>query len=126
MEGRIKNLISFLVVLPEDPQNDYLHVFNGLYTGVMKYMKWTNNHGIYYRTRLLCDFYTYICIQLQEKLPYHVDNVKSNDALYPEPDFKEACWEKLQEVVKEIKDNLEEINNKEANDFEVSGVRLIN
>lgn len=119
MESKIKNLISFLIILPENPENDSLHVFNGLYAAVINYIKWTESKGIYYKTRLLLDFFTYLCVQMQEKLPYHVENVKSNDSLYPEPEFKEACFEKMQEVLLEIKKNLEEINYKNTEDLDV-------
>ena len=119
MEQRIKALLSFLIVLPENPESDYLHIFNGLYAALFNFFKWHPSTGIYAKTRILSDCFTYICVQMQEKLPYHVENVRSNDSLYTEPEFKQALFEKLQEILNEIDKNLKEINEKKCEDLEV-------
>ena len=119
MESRIKALISFLIVLPENPENDYLHMFDGLYTGISKHFKWSKRRGLFIRTRILCDCLAYLCVQLQEKLPYHIENIKSNDSLYTEEEYKQTIFVRFQEVSEEIIKNLAEINSFEVPDIEV-------
>ena len=112
-------MISFLIVLPENPENDPLHIFNGLYTALFEYLKWDAKSGIYAKMNLLCDCFTYLAVQLQEKIPYHVENVRSNDVLYREPEFKQAIFAKLQEVLGQINTLLAEVNAKKMEDIEV-------
>ena len=35
----MKNMISFMIVLPDDPEKDYLHLFSGFY-GLLEMFKW--------------------------------------------------------------------------------------
>jgi len=118
IESKIKNLISFLIVLPENPENDYLHIFNGLYAGLTSHVKWSKRRGLFIRTRILCDCFVYLCVQLQDKLPYHIENIKSNDSLYTEEDYKQTIFVKFQEVSEEIIKNIAEINSFEVPEVE--------
>jgi len=118
IESKIKNLISFLIVLPENPENDYLHIFNGLYAGLTSHVKWSKRRGLFIRTRILCDCFVYLCVQLQDKLPYHIENIKSNDSLYTEEDYKQTIFVRFQEVSEEIIKNIAEINSFEVPEVE--------
>ena len=35
----IKNMIGFLIVLPDNPQNDYLYIYSGFYQAI-KQINW--------------------------------------------------------------------------------------
>ena len=37
---------------------------------------------------ILFDLIKYLCIQMQEKLPFHIAGVRSNDELFAEPEYK--------------------------------------
>lgn len=47
----------------------------------------------------------YLSCQFQDKLPYHIQGVNSNDTLYKDDGFKAA----IKTAVKDLKDNIEEL-----------------
>ncbi len=57
-------------------------------------------------------FYTncikYLSCQAQEKLPFHVDGVTSNDGLFKSQEFKQALIKKIYEIC----ENLEKVLDK--------------
>lgn len=57
---------------------------------------------MFYKITCLIDILVYLCIQIQEKLPYHIDNVKSNDSLFAETEFKTEIFKKITEIIQEI------------------------
>lgn len=57
---------------------------------------------MFYKITCLIDFLVYLCIQMQEKLPYHIENVKSNDSLFAETEFKNEIFKKITEIIQEI------------------------
>lgn len=108
-QGFLKNLISFMIVLPENPENDYLHVLSG-FKNAIDVFKWNKKTGIFYKITFLLDFLAYLCIQLQNKLPYHIENVKSNDALFAETEFKTEIIKKINEILNEISTSQTELD----------------
>eukprot|EP00828_Plagiopyla_frontata_P009321 TRINITY_DN1479_c0_g1_i13.p1 TRINITY_DN1479_c0_g1~~TRINITY_DN1479_c0_g1_i13.p1 ORF type:complete len:644 (-),score=111.04 TRINITY_DN1479_c0_g1_i13:135-2066(-) len=87
----LKNLIGVLFVLPENPESDYLTTYQG-FIGAIQQLKWEKKFGYVQQMNIYMDLMAYLCAQLQEKLPYHITNVKSNDFLYAENDFKNAVY----------------------------------
>lgn len=45
-------MISFMVVLPDDPEHDYLHLFSGFYR-LVEVFKWSKKNGELYKLSLL-------------------------------------------------------------------------
>jgi hypothetical protein len=101
MQGYIKSLLSLLVVLPENPENDYLHISTG-FKAAMDLFKWNKKTGIFNKIIFLIDFVAFLCIQLQPRLPYHYENVKSNDSLFVENEFKLEVVERINETLTEV------------------------
>ena len=58
----------------------------------------------------MIDFLAYLCIQVQEKLPYHIENVKSNDSLFAESEFKAEIFKKITEIIQEISTTQNELD----------------
>lgn len=89
------------MVLPENPENDYLHISIGFKTA-MDLFKWNKKTGVLNKIVFLIDFVAFLCIQLQPKLPYHIENVKSNDSLFVENEFKLEVIETINQTLKEV------------------------
>jgi len=65
---------------------------------------------VFYKLTCLIDFLAYLCIQIQEKLPYHIENVKSNDSLFAESEFKNEIFKKITEIIQEISTTQNELD----------------
>ncbi|KRX02875.1 hypothetical protein PPERSA_04078 [Pseudocohnilembus persalinus] len=109
----MKNMVGLMIILPDDPEMDYLHFFQGFYK-LYQVFKWSKKNGNNFKLKLLNDFVKYLCIQIQDKLPYHVEGVISNDQLFAEPEFKLKIIEFLQECIKQINEIQNEILDKKA------------
>lgn len=68
----------------------------------IKFFERNKKTGVFYKLTCLVDFLIYLCIQIQEKLPYHIENVKSNDSLFAETEFKNEIFKKISEIIQEI------------------------
>lgn len=65
---------------------------------------------------LRADCLAYLCSICQESLPYHVENVKSNDELYRESDYKEAVTNRINEVAADIHARINDLGAKVITD----------
>ncbi|CAD8189870.1 unnamed protein product [Paramecium octaurelia] len=77
----ILDLISFIIVVPDDPSAGYLNIFQGLLKA-LEQLKWNPKNGGIHSIVIYVNCIQYLCAQVQERLPYHFENVKSNDALF--------------------------------------------
>ncbi|CAD8106301.1 unnamed protein product [Paramecium sonneborni] len=77
----ILDLISFIILVPDDPSAGYLNIFQGLLKAIEQF-KWNQKNGGIYSIVVYVNCIQYLCAQVQERLPYHFENVKSNDALF--------------------------------------------
>jgi len=57
---------------------------------------------------------------MQEKLPYHINGVRSNDELYAEADFKAKVVNCIDELLKDIKKTTGEVKDKTMCDLYVN------
>jgi hypothetical protein len=100
----LNELVSFMIVLPDNPELEYLGLYNGVYS-IVEIIKWYYKSSIIFRNpknggilqlQLLINFMQYLCTSVQERLPYHVEGVKSNDSLFNKDDeFKIKIVEKV-------------------------------
>ena len=67
--------------------------------------------GIYNHIVALVDCTQYLCISLQEKLPYNIENVKSNDSLYTDLEYKTAIFQSLEGLLKEVQEHTIELSS---------------
>lgn len=74
-------IISFLIVMPDDPETDYLFLFNGLYQA-FSVAKLKTNLEFIVRFQFYTQCTVYLSCQAQEKLPFHIEGVISNDGLF--------------------------------------------
>ena len=61
----------------------------------------------------------YLSVQLQEKLPFHVVNVRSNDALYADTEFKNKVFEMMEIISTDISEIQKDL------DFSVLDINVI-
>lgn len=74
-------IISFMIVMPDDPESDYLFLFNGLYQA-FSISKFKSNLEHILRLQFYTNCAVYISSQAQERLPFHIEGVTSNDGLF--------------------------------------------
>lgn len=75
--------------------------------------------GYYAELELRVDCLGYLCTECQEQLPYHVENVKSNDELYTESEYKEAMMNRINEVAADIHSRIKDLAAKNITDAAV-------
>jgi len=78
------------------------------------YFSRTKKEAIHNKIILTVDCLQYLCVMVQEKLPYHLDNVKSNDSLYTDADYKSAIFQSIEDLLKEIQELIIEIGNSQG------------
>lgn len=115
--SRIKNMMSYLLVVPQNPEYEYLHLLDGVLSAIEGAIKWDPKKGVVYKISALTSCLVYLFVTKQERLPYHVDQVLSNDDLYKGPEYEKQIVEKIKEVLTSIYENIEKLGNLEPKDF---------
>jgi hypothetical protein len=112
------NFISFLVVVPSNPEAPFQLVqgINNIFTEV-------NNKNTYImRVKMIINLglIRYLTIQLQNKLPYHILNVDSNDEIFTKDEgFKSEGQTLLEQTINTLLEDISELDSKLAtHDFE--------
>ncbi|EGR27329.1 hypothetical protein IMG5_197970 [Ichthyophthirius multifiliis] len=103
LKNFLSNMVSFLIVLPENPENDMLYIFQG-FLNILNLYKWQGFCPEYYQLCLIQDFLIYLCVQMQQNLPYHIDGVRSNDKLFNNKEFSDAIQVQVEGLVYKCKE----------------------
>jgi hypothetical protein len=72
-------------------------MFNGL-MNAFEMIKFKDNSIAAYKLRFYSDCLSYLNAQVQERLPFHIEGVDSNDFLFKTKDFRKAVLDKLLEL----------------------------
>ncbi|RWS26992.1 UPF0505 protein C16orf62-like protein [Leptotrombidium deliense] len=75
----IANLLSFLIIVPDHPEQEPLYLLCGLLNVVEDY-SFDSYSDI--KLRIYLDILSYLSVISLENYPYHIDKVDSNDVLY--------------------------------------------
>lgn len=73
------NIIGFLVVMPSNPDNHFESTFAIL--NLMDKKVW-NNKSVLNRVKIYVALFNYLSTQAQDKLPYSINRVDSNDTIF--------------------------------------------
>jgi len=100
----IRSLLSLLLLVPGHPENGPFYITQGLVNAIKKY-PWQENSGI--RTKVCCDILALLCSYAQDRFPYNVFRVDSNDVLYAgateySNDLKEKLNFSIHEVIEQL------------------------
>jgi hypothetical protein len=96
----LQNFVSLLVVLPGHPEHGPFYLTKGLLKVVKDY---TWEKGSVGKTRVLNSLLSLYSAFYQPSLPYHIDKLDSNDALYAgDPDFQEELLGNITKLLEEI------------------------
>ncbi|KAL4504159.1 hypothetical protein ABPG72_020997 [Tetrahymena utriculariae] len=104
----LSSMISFMVVLPDNPESDILHLYSG-FISLLSQFKWSSRNGESYKLSLIKDLIAYLCIQKQENFPYHIDGVRSNDKLFVDQEFKATVVDQVSNLLYKIQEITPEI-----------------
>ncbi len=64
-------IVSYMIVIPDDPEKEYLFLFNGLYQA-FELSKWKTNFEHVLKFLFYTNSIKYLSCQAQEKLPFHI------------------------------------------------------
>eukprot|EP01105_Mastigella_eilhardi_P026498 TRINITY_DN7716_c0_g1_i1.p1 TRINITY_DN7716_c0_g1~~TRINITY_DN7716_c0_g1_i1.p1 ORF type:complete len:948 (-),score=305.61 TRINITY_DN7716_c0_g1_i1:43-2886(-) len=104
LAGFFANLCGFLVVAPGHPDLGCLHLVQGLATVVQKYPWMTASAA---KASVLVSLLSLLGAASQQKFPYHVDKVESNDVLYrQDADYEEGLTKLFGDVTSMLLDHL--------------------
>ena len=102
LEGEAKltehllNIIGFLVIVPSNPDSYFdttLAVMN-----LMEKKTW-NKQSVLNRVKIYIALFNYLCTQVQDALPYHLQGVDSNDTIFLGDDqFVATCEDLMTKV----------------------------
>lgn len=108
MTEHILNIIGFMVVMPSNP-DDYFENTKAIQTLVSK--KVWNKKSVYNRVKIYIALFNYLCTQAQDKLPYNIERVDSNDTIFiGDENFAKDLEILLTEVFDKIVEVMTELN----------------
>jgi hypothetical protein len=107
LESYINNLIPLLIVVPSNPESPFQ-----LIAGLTNIFTKNDNSIRKIKLHVYFSVIKYISIQLQNRLPYHVINVDSNDEIFTKDEtFKEDANTLLETCVTEILGEVSEMDS---------------
>lgn len=97
---RFKSIMNFLLVLPDSPETDH---FKNLSTvvGAVKKMELRGDDKMFEVDLIHCAIH-HLAVHHQDRLPFRLKLVKSNDQLYRSADYKEAIIERMMEMFEDL------------------------
>ena len=72
--------LGFLVIVPSDPERDFFQLANGVINLLQK--DWSHDQTHMLKVKIYAALVSYLSSQTQQKLPYSVAYVNSNDAVF--------------------------------------------
>jgi hypothetical protein len=103
------NILGFLVVVPSSPDNFFENVFAIM--SLMEKKTW-NKKSVLNRIKIYIAIFNYLCTQAQDKLPYNINRVDSNDTIFLGDDqFFSELEQNLVKVFDQIVNVMGEVNN---------------
>lgn len=107
----IKNLTSFLVIVPSNPESPF-QLVTGLMNVFSTFENFSNSRMRINLTVLL-NLVKYLSTQLQIKLPYHVLNVDSNDEIFvKDENFRNEGQGLLESIINDILAGISDYDSK--------------
>lgn len=109
MTEHLLNLLGFLVVVPSNPDNYFENIYGIM--SVMEKKTW-NKKSMLSRVKIYIGIFNYLCTQAQDKLPYNINRVDSNDTIFLGDDqFVVTLESTLEKVFDSIVNIMSELNN---------------
>ena len=108
-------LLGFLVVVPSDPERDFFQLANGVINILSK--DWSHDQTKMLTVKIYCGLIGFLSSQTQQKLPYRIAYVNSNDQVFiGNQEFLKEANEMLDYCFNQILDIITKLNeNKSAN-----------
>ncbi|CAF3518945.1 unnamed protein product [Adineta steineri] len=106
----ITNIMSTLVIVPDNPDSGVLYLAHGL-SNVINQMK-CFDEASETRVTLLMNMLCLLSTQIQTLLPYHISKVESNDTLYGNDEkFLNEIYQRLNKLCEQIIQTLKDLAN---------------
>jgi hypothetical protein len=114
----IGNFISFLVVVPSNPEAPF-QLIQGI-SNLFAEVTTRTTYLIRFKIIVNLALVKYITVQFQNKLPYHILNVDSNDEIFTKDEnFRNEGQALLDQIISEILADISELDSKlSTHDFE--------
>lgn len=113
----LQQIVGFMFVMPDDPENEFLFLFNGL-MNAFEMIRFTDKTAAAYKLRFYSDCLSYLNAQVQERLPFHIEGVDSNDFLFKTKDFRKAVLDKLLDLFGKLEDVVAALEKATPGDLE--------
>lgn len=115
-------MIAFFIVFPDDPSSGYMTLFQG-FMAALEQMKWNQKNGGIYRCYIFVNCIQYLCSSVQENLPYHFQEVKSNDQLFnKDPQYGQKILELVQALYVRLGEQAQTLQKLTINDHNVKAL----
>uniref|UniRef100_A0A7S3KFV3 Uncharacterized protein n=1 Tax=Euplotes crassus TaxID=5936 RepID=A0A7S3KFV3_EUPCR len=109
MTEHLLNVIGFLVVMPSNPENHFEATY--VIMNLIEKKVW-NNKSVLNKVKILVALFNYLSTQAQDKLPYNINRVDSNDSIFlGDPTFTAGLEECLVRVFDQIVNVMTELNS---------------
>lgn len=88
----LQSILGHMVIVPSNPENSYFQIVEGI-LNFLKKDEWGTSEASYsVQIRVLDSCVRYLASQLQDTLPYTLENVQSNDQIFiGNEDFTQEC-----------------------------------
>eukprot|EP00698_Gefionella_okellyi_P012762 TRINITY_DN3458_c0_g1_i1.p1 TRINITY_DN3458_c0_g1~~TRINITY_DN3458_c0_g1_i1.p1 ORF type:complete len:957 (+),score=233.47 TRINITY_DN3458_c0_g1_i1:41-2872(+) len=105
----VASFLSLLVVVPGHPENGPLYLIHGLLTVIRQYPWEKGSDG---KARALLNALSVLAALAQDKLPYHIPKIDSNDVLYgAEPEYTKELTTLMNTLADELMTELKALGD---------------
>ena len=106
--------LGFMVIVPCNPEDQFFQIAEGIIQ-LIKLHDWSADEHRLFRCRIYAGIVRYLASQLQEKLPYGVPYVNSNDTIFiGDEDFKREANQLMDFCFGEILEAITQMNDVKA------------
>lgn len=107
----INRMLGFMVVVPSNPEDQYFILVDGMMSLMQGDNEWTSDMG----SKLRCDIYLnvvrFLASQTQERLPYRIPFVNSNDQIFiGNEDFETEANRMIDYCFAQVLENITKLN----------------
>lgn len=106
----INRMLGFMVVVPSNPEDQYFILVDGMLS-LVDDATWTADVGCKMRCEIYINVVRFLASQVQEKLPYRIKNVNSNDQIFiGSEDFEQEANKMMDFCFSQILEKITQMN----------------
>jgi len=111
---QVLHMLGFLVIVPSNPEEGFFQIVEGI-VQLIKLHDWSADASSELQVRIYAGCVSYLASQVQDKLPYQVDYVNSNDQIFIGNDeFKQEANQLMDDLFAQVLEVITKLNEEKV------------